>query len=389
GERLDAICHDEMALARNWPREGPKRLWSVDMGQGYAGAAVRGGCAYVLDYDEVALADTMRCLSLEDGREIWHNSYPVVIKQYHGMSRTVPAVLQDYVISLGPKCQVTCWDTDSGKANWLIDLVLEHGTTVPEWYAGQCPLIDNDRLIIAPGGKALLMAVDYVSGDVIWQSENPYGWKMTHSSIVPMEFAARRMYVYCGSGGVAGVSAEDGKILFSTTDWTVSKATSPSPVILPGGRIFFCGDYNSGALILQLTEQSGRIVAQTVTRLKPKQFSSTQQTPVLFDGYLYGVRKRDKRLVCLDLEGNEVWSSGSEHRFGNGPYMIADGLIFVLDDTGKLTMAEASPEQYKQLAEAQVLDGHDAWGPMAMVAGRLILRDFTKMICLDLREEQP
>ena len=55
-------------------------------------------------------ADTMRCLSLDDGREIWHNGYPVVVPHNHGMSRTIPAVVGDTVVSLGPKCQVAGWD---------------------------------------------------------------------------------------------------------------------------------------------------------------------------------------------------------------------------------------------------------------------------------------
>jgi outer membrane protein assembly factor BamB len=36
------------------------------------------------------------------------------------------------------------------------------------------------------------------------------------------------------------------------------------------------------------------------------------------------------------------------------------------------------------LGRATVLEGHDAWGPMAMIAGRLLVRDLTRMACLDL-----
>ena len=42
------------------------------------------------------------------------------------------------------------------------------------WYAGQCPLIDGDRVILAPAGKALLIAVQLATGKVIWQSDT---WK--------------------------------------------------------------------------------------------------------------------------------------------------------------------------------------------------------------------
>ena len=303
------------------------------------------------------------------------------------MSRTVPAVTDKYVVALGPKCHVSCLDPATGKVYWLIDLVRQFGATVPPWYAGQCPLIDGDRAILAPGGDALLVALDCQTGQVVWKSPNPRGWTMTHSSIMPMEFAGKRMFVYCGKGGVAGVSADDGSILWDTTDWKISIATVPSPVILPEGRIFLSGGYNSGAMMLQLERDDGKIVAKTLYKLGPAVFGSTQHTPIFYDGHLYGVREKDKQLVCLDLDGRVVWSSGSQHRFGLGPYLIADGLIYVLNDEGRLTLAEATPEGYKQLAQAQVLAGHDSWGPMAMAAGRLIVRDLTQMVCLDVTEK--
>ena len=129
--------------------------------------------------------------------------------------------------------------------------------------------------------------------------------------------------------------------------------------------------------------------AKSVFRLTPQQFNSEQQTPIYYDGHLYAVRKRGGgQLVCLDLDGNERWNSGGD-RFGHGPYMIADGLIFVMDNHGKLTMAEATPRAYNRLGQCIVFeDGYDAWGPMALVAGRLILRDMTRMTCLDVSAER-
>ena len=108
---------------------------------------------------------------------------------------------------------------------------------------------------------------------------------------------------------------------------------------------------------------------------------------MLFDGYLYGVRQHDKKLVCLDLDGNEVWNSGRD-KFGSAPYMIADGLLYAMNDEGLLTMAEATPSGYKVLGKTQAIeDGATAWGPMALVAGRLIVRDMTRMVCLEVAEK--
>jgi outer membrane protein assembly factor BamB len=384
GARFDGVAEPGVPLARQWPASGLEVLWSIDLGEGHAGAAVWSSRVFILDYDRDASADVLRCFSLATGNELWRFGYPVVVKRNHGMSRTVPAVSDKYIVALGPKCHVSCLDPMTGKAYWLIDLVRQFGATVPPWYAGQCPLIDGDRAILAPGGDSLLMALDCQTGRVVWKSPNPRAWTMTHSSIMPMEFAGKRMFVYCGKGGVAGVSADDGSILWDTTDWKISIATLPSPVILSEGKIFLSGGYNTGAMMLQLEQDNGKIIAKTLYKLGPAEFGSTQHTPIFYDGHLYGVREKDKQLVCLDLDGRVVWSSGSQHRFGIGPYLIADGLIYVMNDDGRLTLAEATPKGYKQLAQAQVLAGHDSWGPMALVAGRLIARDLTRIVCLDV-----
>jgi outer membrane protein assembly factor BamB len=47
-------------------------------------------------------------------------------------------------------------------------------------------------------------------------------------------------------------------------------------------------------------------------------------------------------------------------------------------------MIDANPNGYKALGSLKILPGPDAWGPMAVVSGRLIARDLTKMICIDI-----
>jgi len=385
GANFNGISSEDVALAKKWPPDGPKVLWSIDVGEGYAGAAILAGRVYVLDYDRQKQADAIRCLSLGNGREIWRYSYPVKVKRNHGMSRTVPAVTDKYIVTLGPKCHVTCLDSATGQFRWMLNLVNDFKAKVPPWYAGQCPLIDNDRAIIAVGGDALMIAVNCETGEIVWQSPNPRRWTMTHSSIMPTEFMGRRMYVYCASGGVVGISADDGSILWENADWKISVANVPSPVIVGEGLIFLSGGYNAGSMMLRLVQEGDKISVQPVFRLAADVFGSPQHTPIFYDGYIYGVRP-DGQLACLDLDGRVVWTSTSAHKFGLGPYIIANGLFYVMNDSGLLTLAEATPTGYVQLAEVKVLDGPDSWGPMAIASGRLILRDLTRMICIDIAE---
>jgi len=391
GPDRNAVSTEQTALTRSLTDLPSRRMWSVPLGEGYAGPAVAGGRVYLLDYDQQADADTLRCLSLADGSEIWRRGYHVKVKRNHGMSRTVPAVGDGFVVTIGPKCHVMCAAADTGEFLWGIDLIRQYGATVPDWYTGQCPLIDEGKAVIAPGGSALMIAVDCATGRVVWETPNPNGWRMTHSSVMPMDLAGRRMYVYCASGGVVGVSAEDGHVLWQTGAWTVNMANIPSPVVVGDGRLFLTGGYGSGSMMVRVIEHSGQFAAEELFRLKPQQFGAEQQTPVLYEGHIFGLRQ-DGQLVCLDLDGNILWESGRTNRFGDngrGPCLIADGMLLVLGSEGTLSLIEASAAGFHELSRADVLTHGEAWGPTALAGGRLLARDLVTMTCLDIRAEVP
>jgi outer membrane protein assembly factor BamB len=274
-------------------------------------------------------------------------------------------------------------DPVSGELKWQLNMVREFGTEIPPWYAGQCPYIENDRLILGTGGGALVAAVDCFTGRVLWRSPNPNRWQMTHSSITPFDFKGRHLFAYCASGGVAAVADADAAVLWETNSWKITIANISTPLVVGEGKLFFSGGYNAGCMMVQLNEEGGKLTASTLFRLEAKVFGAEQHTPVFFKNHLFGVRP-DGQLVCLDLSGKIVWQSGPANRFGKGPYLIAQDLIYVMDDNGTLTLAEANTSGYKPLARAKVLEGPDAWGPMALAGGRLIVRDNFKMACLEV-----
>ncbi len=381
GKDLDNIYKGDLEHVEE---EGElEELWGLEVGEGFAGPVIKDGRVSMIDYDRENNADALRCLSLADGEEIWRYTYPVTIKRNHGISRTIPYVSDDYVICIGPKGHVTCADPISGEKKWSLDIQYIYNAEIPPWYMGQNPFVDDDRLILAVGGTSLIVALDCETGDTIWETPNPKQWKMTHSSITPIQFNEQKQYVYCASGGVVGVSAEDGEILWEFPDWQIRIANIPSPVDVGNGRIFLSGGYKAGSMMLQLEEENETIKPNTLFKLEPKQFGSPQHTPLLYKDHIYGVRPNGE-LVCLDLEGNEIWTSSSAHKFGLGPYMIAEPYIFVMDDNGFLGRVKATHEEFRLVDQHQILDGHDAWTPFALASGRLIARDLTHMVCLDI-----
>lgn len=391
GADFKNIAAESGRLFEKWEENGPKKLWTVKLSEGHSGPAVWNGSMFVMDYDEGKGADVLRRFSLTDGKEIWRRWYNAPTKRNHGVERTVPAVSEQFTVTMGPRCHVMCVETETGAFKWGLDLVAEHGTEVPLWYTGQCPFIDQGIAVIAPAGKALLMGVECATGKILWQTPNPDGWKMSHSSVMPMTLLGKRTYVYCSLGGIVGVSAEAGDrgvVLWKTAAWTHS-VLAPSPVQIDERRIFLTAGYGGGSMMLVLTATNGSITATPLFELPKTVFACEQQTPVFYQGHLFGILPKDAgglrgEMICLNTEGKMVWESGKSERFGLGPFLFADGKILILNDTGELTMIRASTRGYEQIARARVLQGRDAWAPMALVDGKLLLRDSEHLICLEV-----
>jgi outer membrane protein assembly factor BamB len=103
----------------------------------------------------------------------------------------------------------------------------------------------------------------------------------------------------------------------------------------------------------------------------------------VYENHIYGTRA-DGKFVCLDFEGKVLWTSSGGVNLGLGSFIMGDGVIFAMNDSGHLRLCEASPAKYNPLAEAQVLTGRESWAPLALAGGRLIARDLTRMICLEV-----
>jgi len=395
GEYFDNISRSPIALIDKFPENGPIVKWTLSLGEGHAGAAIYNGLVYVLDYDEELRSDLLRCHDLVSGKEIWRRWYKVPVKRNHGMSRTVPAVTEDYIVTLGPRGQVMCVDRESGDLRWGLDIEKKYTSEVPFWYTGQCPLVDDNKAIIATGGEKLMVAVDCASGEVVWETPNEMQWGMSHSSIMPFTFNGRKMYVYSAIGGVIGVAADGpdaGQILWSSDAWR-KNVVAPSALCFPDGKIFLTAGYGAGSMVFQVQESGNGYQVEMLQEYLPREgLACEQQTPVVFNGYAIGILPKDagpmrNQMVCVHPDDftKIVWSSGQTVRFGLGPYMIADNKMFILSDDGTLTIARPSTTEYIQLDSYKVIaDGADAWAPIAVADGYMVLRDSRTMICLDM-----
>jgi outer membrane protein assembly factor BamB len=383
----------ETGLLRSWPKEGPKVLWKVPVCEGYAGVAIKDGRVYLNDYDAAKKEHLIRCFGLDDGKELWRWSYPVEIRPNHGITRTVPAVGQKLVFSLDPKCRFHALDAKTGKLIWQKNLIEEFKATIPGWYAGQNPLLDGTRVILATGGDALAVAFDQATGKEIWRTPNSNKELMSHSSLMPATIGGVKQYLYVTMKNVMGVDATDGKLLWSCP-FSARMVAVPSAVSIGDGRVFVTSGYKAGSAMYQVDKTASGFSAKKLYALASNEFESEAHTPILFQNHLFAVSSKNQRgrFTCLGLDGKVVWespmpegNSAAAKTFDLGGFLLADGMFFILDGkSGALRLLEASTKEYKELASAQILGEEDVWGPMALSNGKLILRDMSQLVCLQV-----
>ncbi|HOU02655.1 MAG TPA: PQQ-binding-like beta-propeller repeat protein [Bacteroidales bacterium] len=407
GAYFDNINHDTISIADSWEPEGPPAEWKISLGEGYSGPAVFKGRVYVLDYNERIKADMLRCFSLKSGAELWRRWYYVDIKRNHGYSRTVPAVTDKFLVSVGPRSHVMCTDPLTGDLFWTLDMEKEFGISgstkgkiTPDWYTGQCPLIDDGVAVLAPGGKALMIGVDCATGKELWRTPNPDSLRMSHGSIMPMTIHGRRMYVYNAIGGVCGVSAESsdkGRLLWLTKEWNPA-TTAASPLYLGNNEIAVFGSYGAGGARLRIDFDGTSFSAKVIEMHKAMEgASSDQHTPIITGNLLWTVMPENagelkKQLVCYNISDlrKPVWTSGKENRYGRGlgPYIVSNDRMFLLDDDANLYIYKLESSGASLLSQYRILDGIEAWGPMALAGNYLIMRDSRNLVSLYIGKKE-
>lgn len=387
GPNRDGVS-TETGLLRAWPEGGPKQLWSIPLGQGYSGAAVVGGRVYVNDYDEATSDYLIRCLSLADGKEIWRYKESRRIRPNHAITRTVPATDGRYVFSLDPKAVLHALDAATGREIWRKDFVQDYGSKIPPWYNGQCPLVEKERVLVAPvGSSALVVALDKAKGTEIWRTPNPDGWLLSHSSLMPARIGGVDQYLLSVLDGTFAVAAAYGKRLWHHP-FKFNLTVAPSPLVVDADRVYVTGAYDAGGTMFRVKKSAaGAFTTETLFVHKPDEWNSEVQTPIVFQKHLFAVGKKKRGLfTCLDFDGKPVWTSDGRASFELGSFILADGMFIVLEGkTGTLRLLEASVSGYKELASAAVLTGPDVWAPLALSDGKLLVRDLGRLVCLDLK----
>ena len=176
----------ETGLIQTFPKEGPKVLWRVPAGHGYAGPAVAGDRVILADYviregtvdanpgARTTIQGDLRIRSLDaaTGKEQWSHSrdQPLALSFPNG-PRCTPTIDGDKVYYLGPEGLLVCLSLADGKPVWELDLKQTYSVPSPIWGFAAHPLIHGDLLYCLPGGPGTTaVALDKKTGKEVWRS---------------------------------------------------------------------------------------------------------------------------------------------------------------------------------------------------------------------------
>ena len=103
-------------------------------------------------------------------------------------------------------------------------------------------------------------------------------------------------------------------------------------------------------------------------------------TPVRYKDHLYGFDQ--STLKCLNFRTGEVcWEKTG---FDQGTVLLAEARLIILGEYGRLALAQAVPEGYREVGQVRLGEGL-TWTMPALADGRLYLRDQTRVRCVDLK----
>jgi len=170
GPNRDCIS-TESGLIQDWPEGGPKELWTVDVGKGYAGPVIYDGAVYLLDR-LAGKQDILRSLSLQTGKELWRYAWDAKGAVAHPGSRAQALVEEDYVFAAGPKGDLYCVDRKTHEPLWHKQVLEAYDARLPRYGFNQTPLAYKDTIILTVFGKdAGVVALEKSTGKEVWASE--------------------------------------------------------------------------------------------------------------------------------------------------------------------------------------------------------------------------
>lgn len=380
----------EKGLLKEWPKAGPKLLWQQpDIGDGYGTVAVAGSLLYAVSNHGMD-DEFVQALRAANGEPVWSARIGVVgnpnQQPPYPMARSTPAVDGDRLYVFSSDGDLACLRVATGEPVWRKSVRTEFGGTPGTWGYGESPLIDGDAVVVTPGGAAATMvAVNKMTGAVIWKSAIPGGDKAAYASAIVTQAAGRRQYVQFLDKGVVGLDAKTGAFLWRYTGTAGGPANIASP-IAKGNFVYSTNSRRFNGGLVQLTAVAGGVAAEQV--YLGRDMPNTLGGQVLVGDVLYGTNQQGP--VAADFATGKIhWQDAA---FGPAAVLHAEDRLYFHAENGEVALAEATTAGYRELGRftppnpPKRRDSRErAWSYPVVANGRMYIRDLGCLWCFDVK----
>ena len=373
----------ETGLLQEWPSGGPKQLWTNDAtGLGYGGIAVSQGTLFTVgafDDEEFLLA-----LDATTGKEKYRSSLgPLFVNNWGDGPRSTPTIADGRVYAMSAQGHLVCCEEATGKEVWKLQMT-DFGGAVPTWGYSESPLVDEDRVIVTPGGSdGAVIAVDKNTGSLLWRAEDCQG-TVHYSSVIVAQPNGQKQYVQLLEKKLVGLEPKTGKLLWSM-DWQGKVAVIPTPVA-EGNRVYVTSGYGVGCMMVEIAPDN------SVTEVYRNKVMKNHHGGVILVGkHLYGYSD-GPGWTCQDLAtGESIWEASD---LGKGCLTYAGGrLIMQSEDRGEVVLVEPSDAGWRERGRFTLSpqstnrkrDGR-IWTHPVVSGGKLYLKDQEILYCYDIKE---
>ncbi len=374
----------ETNLLDEWPAGGPPLAWKTNgLGAGYSSVSVAGQRIFTMgDRPDSSFVHAFDLA----GKPLWSTKIgkPGGGGGYAG-PRCTPTADGAFVYALGQYGDLVCVEAGTGKEVWRKNLMKDFGGQVGDWGYSESPLVDGDRLVCTPGGKqGTLLALDKKTGAKTWQCAE-FIDRAEYSSPMVAEIGGKRQYIQLTGESVAGVAAENGKLLWRTAR-KGSTAVIPTPII-HGDHVYVTSGYGIGCNLFKITTRGASFKAEEV--YSNKVMNNHHGGAVLVGEHVYGYSD-GKGWVCQNFRSGEmVWS---DKKLGKGSIIFADNHLILRSEgsKGTVVLIAASPNGYEEKGrfDQPARSGKESWPHPVIAGGKLYLRDQDLLLCYRLVQPQ-
>jgi outer membrane protein assembly factor BamB len=369
----------ETGLMKEWPQGGPKLLWSArNLGSGYGTVAIQGDRVYV--QGATSGQSSLFALDRADGRGVWNAPIGKPSDNDRGDGpRGTPTVDGEHTYVLTESGDLACVRNKDAWVLWKKNILTDYGARNPGWLISESPLVDDDKVIVTPGGRgAGVVALDKTSGKEIWRCSD-LSDRAGYASCIAADVHGVRTVMTLTSRAGVGIRANDGKLMWHYERPANGVANCTTPVYHEA-RVLYTSAYDTGCGQLELSKSGDTISTREV--FFTRDMMNHHGGLVLVNGYVYG--SSNAILTCLDWNtGRSVWRDRS---VGKGSLTFADGMLFLLGENNTVGLAEATHEGYREKGRFTIEDsGRPSWAHPVVCGGRLYIRNQGTLSCYDVR----